>query len=149
MRVRRVLGERRWCVVNESAVVRVVQTLIQEVNEIVRSRENITAVLLEMASIRAAFTGSSRSAEELSVSDKRAALREGVARETLNPNSEVEMGSARAARAVFRALAENAERTEKFQTFGKMSCAKRLDARRVRLGFRLGGRIRQSDPHGV
>src|SRR6185295_1988816 len=41
------------------------------------------------------------------------------------------MGSARAARAVFRALAENAERTEQFQTFGRMSCAKRLDARRV------------------
>src|SRR6185436_16119272 len=40
-------------------------------------------------------------------------------------------GSARAARAVFRALAENAERTEKFQTFGRRSCAKRLDARRV------------------
>jgi predicted dehydrogenase len=49
----------------------------------------------------------------------------------INPNSEVKMGSARAARAVFRALAENAGRTEKFQTFGRMSCAKRLDARRV------------------
>src|SRR6185436_11586194 len=48
-----------------------------------------------------------------------------------NPNSEVEMGSARAARAVFRALAENAERTEKFQTFGRRSGAKRVDARRV------------------
>src|SRR6185503_12866632 len=35
------------------------------------------------------------------------------------------------ARAVFRVLAENAERTEQFQTFGRMSCAKRLDARRV------------------
>ncbi len=41
------------------------------------------------------------------------------------------MGSARATRAVFRALAENIERTEKFQMFGKMSCTKRLDARRV------------------
>src|SRR6185503_16628887 len=49
----------------------------------------------------------------------------------LIPNSEIEMGSARAARAVFRALAENPEGTEKFQTFGRMSCAKRLDARRV------------------
>ena len=39
----------------------------------------------------------------------------------LNPNSEVETGSARAARAVFRALAENAERAEKFQTFGRRS----------------------------
>ena len=39
------------------------------------------------------------------------------------------MGSARAARAVFRALAENPEGTEKFQTFGRMSCAKRLDAK--------------------
>jgi len=50
---------------------------------------------------------------------------------SLNSNSEVEMGSARAARGVFRALAENAERTEKFEAFGRMSCAKRLDARRV------------------
>ena len=40
------------------------------------------------------------------------------------------MGSARAPRAVFRALAENLERTKKFRVFGKRPCAKRLDAKR-------------------
>src|SRR5438445_4670349 len=48
-----------------------------------------------------------------------------------NPKTEVEMGSARAARAVFRALAENHERTEKFRRSGNMSRVQRLDARRV------------------
>src|SRR5438876_1767047 len=41
------------------------------------------------------------------------------------------MGSARASRAVFRAPAENSERTGKFRTFRKRRGAKRLDARRV------------------
>src|SRR5437899_8954980 len=48
-----------------------------------------------------------------------------------NLNPTVEMGSARAARAVFRALAENLERTKRFQPIGQMSCAQWLDARRV------------------
>ncbi len=41
------------------------------------------------------------------------------------------MGSARASRAVFRALAENLARTKKFQSFKPASHAKALDARRV------------------
>jgi len=40
-------------------------------------------------------------------------------------------GSARATRAVFRALAENLKRTEQFRTFSAVSRRKVLDARRV------------------
>ncbi len=49
----------------------------------------------------------------------------------VNPNSTVETGSARASRAVFRALAENLMRTKKFRGFKPTSHAKALDARRV------------------
>ena len=48
------------------------------------------------------------------------------------------MGSARAARAVFRALAENLERTKKFHAARDIARAKELDARRVQPHPRAG-----------
>jgi len=48
-----------------------------------------------------------------------------------NPKLEVAMGSARASRAIFHALAENFERIVKFRGFLPASHAKGLDARRV------------------
>jgi len=48
------------------------------------------------------------------------------------------MGSARAPRAVFRARAENLERTKKFRVLCKRSCAQRLDAGRVQPHPRAG-----------
>jgi len=48
------------------------------------------------------------------------------------------MGSARAPRAVFRARAENLERTKKFRVLGKRSRAQRLDAGRVQPHPRAG-----------
>ena len=52
----------------------------------------------------------------------------------LNPNSEVETGSAPASGAIFRAHAENPGALKKHPTFGSASRAKMLAARRVRLG---------------
>ncbi len=49
--------------------------------------------------------------------------------------------------ATARALTENIGRTEKFQTFGKISCTKRLDAGRVQRHPRrvCSPRIRQHE----
>ena len=76
----------------------------------------------------------------------------------LNRKTEVETGSARAPRAVFRALAENLERTGEFRTFGAASGAKELGARlssRTRgacapqLRFSSSRFLRLSDSRGV
>ena len=48
-----------------------------------------------------------------------------------SPKTEIEKGSAPAPGAVFRALAENNGRAEKFRFVRLYSCPKRLDARRV------------------
>jgi len=59
-------------------------------------------------------------------------------RQPIQPELRSWMGSAHAPRAVFRARAENLERTKKFRVLGKHSRAQRLDAGRVQPHPRAG-----------
>ena len=54
-----------------------------------------------------------------------------LSRITVNPNSEVETGSAPASGAVFRALAENIKRAKQFPTVPVLLMRNKLDARRI------------------
>ena len=61
----------------------------------------------------------------------RFSYKRGQEEQIFSPTTEVDLGSAPAADAVFRALAENFGRTRKLRTRREVSCPKRLDAGRV------------------